>query len=268
MSLFDQFANEYPPPVAAPVVLEPAYPAVRTQGGNPVFQLDRVQIPFAVVNLVCVAVANSLLAMAVEGHATGGAARDPAAPRVQRIFRILLTQGDAIEEIELQPRQKGDRIRRLFLDPTARHMLISTEAGDNYYLFDRWQKPRPLSKMRGVIVESIAWGKPRSGSADPSTGVILIGSRQGHIYEAELQPTDEFFKREERYFKQVYSAVGDNMPICGLRYERFPAVPRKYIVIAATPNRLNQFIGTVSDAGGDGGIFGDLFRTHENYYGA
>lgn len=59
--------------------------------------------------------------------------------------------------------------------------------------------------QKGVIVESVAWGKPRPGPAtEVSTGVMLIGSKQGHVFEAELHATEDFFKRgEEKYFKQA-----------------------------------------------------------------
>ncbi|KAJ3040940.1 hypothetical protein HDV00_010151 [Rhizophlyctis rosea] len=280
MSLFDQFENadvvEAPvqafapiqtasnPPAGvsqpskpAPVLLEQGFVSTAVPSQRlPVFCMDKVQFPFPIPKIRAVVVASNFLAVAVEGAAAG---KD--GTRQQRILRIDLGKVDAIEDVELQPRTKGDRVRRIFLDPTARHLLISTETGDNYYLHEKWKKPRILSKFRGILMESVAWGRPRVAT-DPSTGIMLVGSRQGHIYEAELSPTDEFMKREERHFKQVYTINDDNSPIVGLRYERFPAVPNKYFVIAATPTRLYQFIGLVAD-GGDGGMFGDLFRHYD-----
>ncbi len=73
----------------------------------------------------------------------------------------------------------------------------------------------------------------------------MIGTRNGLIFEAELEPTAELFKKEERYFKQVYSIQAD-MPISGLRLEQFPVSVRKYVVVAVTPTRIYQFIGTVA----------------------
>ena len=50
--------------------------------------------------------------------------------------------------MDIPLRQKGDRIRRLFFSPLAKHLLISMESGDNFYLFEKWKKPRVLSKFR------------------------------------------------------------------------------------------------------------------------
>jgi hypothetical protein len=51
-------------------------------------------------------------------------------------------------EIEIPLRSKSDHIRAIFIDPLAQHVLISTEAGDNYYLHRNWKKPRYLSKFK------------------------------------------------------------------------------------------------------------------------
>lgn len=98
----------------------------------------------------------------------------------------------------------------------------------------------------------------------------MIGTRNGLIFEAELEPTAELFKKEERYFKQVYSIQAD-MPISGLRLEQFPVSVRKYVVVAVTPTRIYQFIGTVAPnissgmIGGseDKAMFENLFSKYE-----
>jgi hypothetical protein len=40
---------------------------------------------------------------------------------------------------------------------------------------------------------------------DNSTRAILLGTKQGRVMEAEIEPTDEYFKREDRYVKVVSS---------------------------------------------------------------
>ncbi|KAJ3009224.1 hypothetical protein HKX48_008089 [Thoreauomyces humboldtii] len=85
---------------------------------------------------------------------------------------------------------------------------------------------------------------------------MLIASRQGHVFEAELQPTDEFFKREEKYFRQLAGRQ------C-IRFEQFPASAKKYIVFLSTATRLYQFIGQVTDVEVAGSMFTELFRAHE-----
>ncbi|CAG8717161.1 1224_t:CDS:2, partial [Scutellospora calospora] len=113
--------------------------------------------------------------------------------------------------------------------------------GENFYIFEKWKKAKSLSKFKGIIIESVGWNKT-VGTSDASTKKILIGSRNGSIYEAEIESTDEYFKRGEKYLKQVY-ALNDNLPITGLRVEEFPAIPRKYFILATTPTRIYQFIG-------------------------
>ncbi|KAF9902355.1 hypothetical protein BX616_001970, partial [Lobosporangium transversale] len=101
---------------------------------------------------------------------------------------------------------------------------------------------------------------------ESSTKEFLIGTRDGLIFEAELEPTAELFKKEERYFRQVFS-IGEahagserlprpKMPITGLRMEQFPATLRKYVVIAVTPTRIYQFIGSVTPS--NSGVFSEL----------
>lgn len=98
--------------------------------------------------------------------------------------------------------------------------------------------------FKGVIITSIAWNK-QATLTDPSTREILIGTKNGLIYETCLEPADEYFKREEKYFKQVYSIHESTMPITGLYFEQFPVNNRKYFVMATTITRIYQFIGFV-----------------------
>src|SRR5437764_422933 len=92
---------------------------------------------------------------------------------------------------------------------------------------------------------------------DSSTSPILLGTRTGLIFETTLEPSDEFFRREEKYFKQVYSIHEPSTPITGLHMEQFPTDPRKFFVVATTPTRIYQFVGEVAAiAGGGGGAGG------------
>ncbi|KAI9017410.1 Pep3/Vps18/deep orange family-domain-containing protein [Gaertneriomyces semiglobifer] len=277
MSLFDQFENERVDDIGAltssrkaqdvvlPVVLEKGYvSAVRESQLQvlPMFSLDRVQFPlnFPVVNILSLAVSNNFLVFAVD-NAVPGSGKNPG--HGQRIYRIDLGSSDNIDELDPGLKQKGDKIRKIFLDPTAKHLLFTTDAGDNYYLHEKWKKPRLLSKYRGIQIESVAWGKPRQ-TDEESTGVMLLGSRQGSIYEAELRATDEFFKKEERYFRHVYQ-MSEAAPVSSIRYEQFPAVSNKYVVFAATTHNLYQFIGNVADGDVDRGMFAELFRAYEDH---
>ncbi|CAG8549918.1 24581_t:CDS:10 [Cetraspora pellucida] len=182
-----------------------------------IFTLDRVQFQ-PPAPMVAMAVSNEVLVMALESN---------------HILRIDLQQAHNVEV----------KIYKVFFDPTGRHLLITTEQGENFYIFEKWKKAKVLSKFKGIIIESVGWNKT-VGTSDTSTKKILIGSRNGIIYEAEIESTDEYFKRGggEKYIKQVYS-LNDNQPITGLRVEEFPAILRKYFILATTPTRIYQFIG-------------------------
>lgn len=139
------------------------------------------------------------------------------------------------EEIELPFRE--DKVHRTFLDPSGNHALITTVAGDVFYLHSSKPKCVTLKKLQGSHIESVAWNI-LDGNAS-STGSILIGTRLGAILEVELDG-------KERLVKQVFS-MHQNMPICGLHFEKFPDTGgrSKYYVMAATanPSRYFQFIG-------------------------
>ncbi len=82
---------------------------------------------------------------------------------------------------------------------------------------------------------------------DPlTTNAILIGSSDGRVFETVVEAKDKLFvEGKERYFKPVYS-LGEDQPITGIRYERFPpSDPPKFFVMATTVTRLYQFIGTL-----------------------
>ncbi|CAG8481720.1 2636_t:CDS:10 [Diversispora eburnea] len=212
-----------------------------------IFNLDRVQFQFPAA-LTAMAVSNEILIMALETN---------------HILRIDLQQAHDVEDIEI-PRKSGEvKIYKIFFDPTGRHLLITTEQGENFYMFEKWKKAKLLSKFKGITIESVGWNKSSGSSSDTSTKKILVGSRNGIIYEAEIEPTDEYFKKEEKYCKPVYS-LNENLPITGLRLEQFPTSPRKYFIVATTPTRIYQFIGNANPGTDmDGSMFEILFSKYE-----
>ncbi|KAI8059195.1 Pep3/Vps18/deep orange family-domain-containing protein [Gongronella butleri] len=214
--------------------MEPQTGYVSTGFGQvekPIFSLDYVQFQLP-ATLVDMAVSNNILVIALD------------------TFRILRIDLDNPLEIARKP---GDgAIERLFFDPTGRHLLITTEHGENYYLYEKWRRTKHLSKLKGIVITSVAWNK-QATLADPSTKEILLGTKKGLIYETMLEPTDEFFRREQRYLEQVYSIHESTMPITGLHFEQFPVHTRKYFVLATTPTRIYQFVGFIANGGGSGG---------------
>jgi len=213
----------------------------------PIFALDKVHFQFP-GEINALQVCNNILAVVINKY---------------RILRIDLGEANQVEDIEILPKKSTDFIKNIFLDPTGKHLIITTEGEDTYYLYEKWKKPKLMSKFRGINIQAIAW-RGKQCLNDISTGLILIGTNNGKIYEAEIQPTDEYFKREERFFKQVYSFNDEMLSITSLRFETFPTDPKKYVVIVATPIRLYQFIGTVSSDPNisEGGMFTELFQNN------
>ncbi|KAF9896039.1 hypothetical protein BX616_008260, partial [Lobosporangium transversale] len=52
------------------------------------------------------------------------------------------------KDIEIPRKPSEGKIYKIFFDPTGRHLIITTETGDNYYLFAKWKKAKLLSKIR------------------------------------------------------------------------------------------------------------------------
>jgi hypothetical protein len=187
----------------------------------PVFDVQRVQLRFDISSdFVAAQVANNVLILALS---TG------------RILRFDLDSPEDIDDIDLpkKPSEIG-LIRRLFLDPSASHLVISTTQGENYYLHTQSRTPKPLARLKGVQIESIAWN-PSQPTA--STREILIGAFDGNIYETYIEPSTEFYRREEKYLKTLYN-VQDG-PVVGLSVDISSEVRS---VLVATPTRLLLFV--------------------------
>lgn len=94
------------------------------------------------------------------------------------------------------------------------------------------------------MITSIAWNKYATMSSS-MTREILIGTKDGVVYETFLEPNDEFFKREEKYVIQLFSIHEPSMSITGLAFERFPTDRRKYLIMISTSTRLYHFVGSI-----------------------
>ena len=50
-------------------------------------------------------------------------------------------------EVEI-PRAVEDQVHKIFLDPTGRHLVISMESTENYYLSRNSKKPKQIGKIK------------------------------------------------------------------------------------------------------------------------
>ncbi|KIL71799.1 hypothetical protein M378DRAFT_155409 [Amanita muscaria Koide BX008] len=215
----------------------------------PIFDFGRVQYTFP-APLVAFAVCSDLLAMGLSSNA---------------IILIELSHPDQVIKIQLPPKPTEMTIHKLFMDPSGRHIIVTSLQGQNWYLYRTWKKPRQLKGFK-MVIESIAWNKPLllSSSQSTSTREILIGARNGIIHEAILDAEDDFFKSQERYLQSVFT-LPEKQPITGLRFDLFPLNEQKRaFVLVTTPTRIYQFVGAVSKKNDEGRIFSSLFAAYRD----
>ncbi|KAI2636463.1 Pep3/Vps18/deep orange family-domain-containing protein [Hypomontagnella submonticulosa] len=215
--------------------------------GLPIFDVEPVQLQFSVAaDFVAAQVANNVLVLALSNG---------------RILRIDLNRPEDIDDIDLPKRvSEVGIIRRMFLDPTASHLLICTTLGENYYLHTQARQPRPLSRLRGVPVESVAWN-PSLPTA--TTREILIGAADGNIYETFIETSTEFYRKEEKYLKAL-NKLPDG-PITGIWVDNVGGKPDVRRVVISTQGRLFHLVGKVGRSGhdGSGSIYTRLFDSEQ-----
>jgi vacuolar protein sorting-associated protein 18 len=149
-------------------------------------------------------------------------------------------------------------IRRIFIDPTASHLIISTTLGENFYLHNQSRQPKPLGSLKGVI-ECIAWN-PSLPTA--STREILVGLSDGNIYETFVEPLGSAFRRREEKFVKLVYKVPDGS-VRGLWVDDVQGKADVKRVMVATAGTLLHFTGKVGRQGHGGSepIYTKLFET-------
>lgn len=176
---------------------------------------------------------------------------------------------------------------RLYADPTARHLLITTTSGDTFYLpispgnsAVQSRRPRPL-RLRQTIT-SVAWspisGPETTASSEgaksdlitPPATDVLLGTSTGSIMSLPLPPQDDIFKSVsismskplEKDLQILYS-LSEQKPITGLSFGFWSSSgsksskngPKRAWVIFTTKERMYEVQGDVASttAGGKGG---------------
>ncbi|KAJ9243648.1 hypothetical protein DTO169E5_2563 [Paecilomyces variotii] len=215
-----------------------------TEASLPIFEVQRVQLQFSVAaDFVAAQVANNVLILALS---TG------------RILRIDLETPEDVDDIDL-PKKSSEigLIRRMFLDPSASHLIITTTLGENYYLHAQSRNPKPLSRLKGVSIESVAWN-PSVPTA--STREILIGTTDGNVFEVYIEPSTEFYRREEKYVNNVYRVADTS--VTGIWVDSVPGKSDQRRVLLSTQGKLLHFLGRTGRHGREGGgpIFPEFFQ--------
>ncbi|KAJ2880752.1 tethering complex subunit, partial [Coemansia aciculifera] len=203
----------------------------------PIFSLDTVQ--FQVPNkIISLTVSNDILVLVIEGA---------------KILRIKLQEAHNIVEADIPLNPTSLRACNAFLDPTGRHLLLSTPQGENFYYYEGWDSAKPLSKMRSMEITAVAWNHMAWGTAtsmpsSSTTRTILFGTHDGKIYETELRPGsgDAKAKRSDLPARCV-AELPVRERVTGIAMEPFPARRKQHLVLIATGTRIYQVIGAAAD---------------------
>jgi hypothetical protein len=66
-------------------------------------------------------------------------------------------------EIDLSVGRPGEQsIHRVFVDPGGSHciaVVVGSGSADTFYTHAKWTKPRVLSKLKGLVVNAVAWNR-------------------------------------------------------------------------------------------------------------
>ncbi|KAG6888839.1 hypothetical protein C0992_007397 [Termitomyces sp. T32_za158] len=231
--------------------LQEAYSIGKPDSGTlntPIFDIGRVQYDFPAPLVTCV-VSSDVLVMGFSSNL---------------LVLIELSHADQVIKIRIPRKPTEMTLYKVFMDPSGRHIVITSIQGENWYLYRGWKEPKRLKGLK-MVIESIAWNRPAllSASHSTSTREILIGGRNGTIYEAVLDAEEDFFKPYERYLQTVFS-LPERHPITGIKFDFFPpADPKRALVIATTASRIYQFVGTPEKRSDDiGRVFSGLFSTY------
>ncbi|KAJ2780718.1 tethering complex subunit [Coemansia javaensis] len=192
----------------------------------PIFSLDRVQfqVPSRVIAL---AVANDVLVLVIEGA---------------KILRIKLQEAHNIIEADIPLSPASLRACSAFLDPTGRHLLLSTPQGESFYYHEGWDHAKPLARFRGMEITAVAWNSAAWAAANSSTRTVLLGSHDGKIYETELRPADARAKRCDAPARCV-AELPVRERVTGIAMEAFPQRRKQHLVLIATGTRMYQVVG-------------------------
>ncbi|CAL1534740.1 unnamed protein product [Lymnaea stagnalis] len=229
-------------------IIGPGFVDARLETELPIFNKKKVTFkpPDSITHFV---VSNNFLIMAMSSNI---------------LLRLDLEHPDQPDEVEL-PKSVVDKVYKIFLDPTGRHLIISMTSQENFYISRNWKKPKPIVKMKGHLIECVGWNWQNANNN--TTSAILLGTNKGFIFETELSASCEdnkFFQGNfDQYLKQMFTLKGK---VTGLEFDRMPSQDMnmyKYYILATTPGRIYQFIGQVSSSA-DPPMFSNLFQQYES----
>ncbi|XP_057794948.1 vacuolar sorting protein 18 [Salvia miltiorrhiza] len=149
--------------------------------------------------------------------------------------------GDSFD-IDLSVGRPGEQsIYRVFVDPGGSHCIATVVGGgtsDTFYTHAKWAKPRILSRLKGLLVNTVAWN--RQHITEAYTKEIILGTENGQLYEVSVDEKD----KKEKYIKFLFELNELPEEFTGLQMETTGTnTGIRYYVMAVTPTRLYSFTG-------------------------
>lgn len=164
------------------------------------------------------------------------------------------------------------RSARIFMDPTATHILLCVDTR-TYYWTTSWAQPRLVQRLESVPVTAVAWGPwhpappvPLSTLPGPRTWIwtppILLGTARGDLIETIITAQmgderpdllDRWARRAggthdpplERYVHHLFS-LSTAQPVTGLDWEWNAS--HQALITVATSSRLYEFAGSLPES--------------------
>ncbi|GAB2262904.1 hypothetical protein Droror1_Dr00003901 [Drosera rotundifolia] len=158
------------------------------------------------------------------------------------IIRHDFGLGDSYD-IDLSLGRTGDQsIHRVFVDPGGSHCIatvVGNGGAETFYTHAKWSKPRVLSKLKGLVVNAVAWN--RQLITEGSTKEIILGTDNGQLHEMAVDEKD----KKEKYIKFLFELTELPESFMNLQMETTSIFngETRYYVMAVTPRRLYSFTG-------------------------
>ncbi|TKY48826.1 Vacuolar protein sorting-associated protein 18-like [Spatholobus suberectus] len=145
-------------------------------------------------------------------------------------------------EIDLSVGRPGDQsIHRVFVDPGGSHCIatvVGPGGAETFYTHAKWTKPRILSKLKGLVVNAVAWNKQQI--TEVSTKEVILGTENGQLHELAVDEKD----KKEKYIKFLFELTELPEAFMGLQMETASMINgTRYYVMVVTPTRLYSFTG-------------------------
>lgn len=157
------------------------------------------------------------------------------------IIRHDFNIGDSID-IDLSAGRPGDQsIHSVFVDPGGSHCIatvVGSGGADTFYTHAKWAKPRVLSRLKGLVVNAVAWNKQQITEA--STREVILGTDNGQLFEISVDEKD----KKEKYMNFLFELKELPEAFMGLQMETaITSNGTRYYVMAVTTTRLYSFTG-------------------------